>query len=98
MVERILEQEPAIRQVLGPDRKCSHLIPTWQDVEVLQSIHVVLSPLADFTDMLSGEERVTASAIKPLLNVLTNKVLLLQIPHWLQTLRKGYVITWNQSI
>ena len=75
MVERILEQEPAIRQVLGPDRRCSHLIPTWQDVEVLQSIHAVLSPLADFTDMLSGEERVTASAIKPLLNVLRNKVL-----------------------
>ena len=75
MVERILEQEPAIRQVLGTDRKCSHLIPTWQDVEVLQSIHAVLSPLADFTDMLSGEERVTASAIKPLLNVLRNMVL-----------------------
>ena len=75
MVERILEQEPAIRQVLGPDRRCSRLIPTWQDVEVLQSIHAVLSPLADFTDMLSGEERVTASAIKPLLNVLQNKVL-----------------------
>ena len=75
MVERILEQEPAIRQVLGPDRRCSHLIPTWQDIEVLQSIHTVLSPLADFTDMLSGEERVTASAIKPLLNVLRNKVL-----------------------
>ena len=61
--------------MLGPDRGCSHLIPTWQDVEVLQSIHAVLSPLADFTDMLSGEERVTASAIKPLLNVLRNKVL-----------------------
>ena len=75
MVERILEQEPAIRQVLGLDRRCSHLIPTWRDVEVLQSIHAVLSPLADFTDMLSGKERVTASAIKPLLNVLRNKVL-----------------------
>ena len=44
MVERILEQEPAIRQVFGLDRRCSHLIPTWQDVEVLQSIHAVLSP------------------------------------------------------
>ena len=75
MVERILEQEPAIRHVLGPDRRCSHLIPTWQDVEVLQSIHAVLSPLAEFTDILSGEERVTASAIKPLLHVLQKKVL-----------------------
>ena len=79
MVERILEQEPAIRQVLGPDRKCSHLIPTWQDVEVLQSIHAVLSPLADFTDILSDEECVTASAIKPLLNVLRNKVLVASV-------------------
>ena len=46
---------------------------------VLQSIHAVLSPLADFTDMLSGEERVTASAIKPLLNVLRNKILVVSV-------------------
>ena len=38
MVERILEQESAIRVVLSADRKVSHLIPTWQDIEVLQSI------------------------------------------------------------
>ena len=65
--------------MLGHDRRCSHLIPTWQDVEVLQSIHAVISPLADFTDMLSGEERVTASAMKPLLNVLRNKVLVASV-------------------
>ena len=63
MVEKILEQEPAIQQVLGPDRRCAHLIPTWQDVEVLKSIHAVLKPLADYIDMLLGEERITASAI-----------------------------------
>ena len=45
----------------------------------MQSIHVVLSPLADFTDMLSGEECVTASAIKQLLNVLRNKVLVASV-------------------
>ena len=66
MVERVLEQEPAIQHVLGPDRRCLHLIVTWQDVEALQSIHACLSPLADFTDMLSGKEHITASAIKPL--------------------------------
>ncbi|XP_065899760.1 E3 SUMO-protein ligase ZBED1-like [Dysidea avara] len=75
MVGRILEQESAIRQVLASDRRCSHLLPTWQDIEVLQSIHAVLSPLAEFTDTLSGEERVTASAIKPLLDLLQRKTL-----------------------
>jgi len=75
MIARILEQESAIRQVLASDRRCSHLLPTWQDIEVLQSINDVLSPLAEFTDTLSGEERVTASAIKPLLDLLQNKTL-----------------------
>ena len=98
MVERILEQESAIQQVLGPDRRCSHLIPTWQDVEVLQSIHAVLSPLADFTDMLSGEERVTASAIKPLLNVLQNKVLVASGTDTTLVADIKEIITWNQNI
>ena len=34
MIHRILEQENAIRQVLGADRKTTHLIPTWQDTDV----------------------------------------------------------------
>ena len=76
MVERIFEQEPAIRQGLGPDRRCSHFIPTWQNVEILQYIHAVLSPLAD---MLSGKEHVTASAIKPLLYILQNEVLVASV-------------------
>ena len=69
MIARILEQESAIQQVLASDRRCSHLLPTWQDIEVLQSINDVLSPLAEFTDTLSGEEHVTASAIKSLLDL-----------------------------
>ena len=48
---------------------------TTKDIEVLQSINDVLSPRAEFTDTLSGEERVTASAIKPLLDLLQNKTL-----------------------
>ena len=79
MVERVLEQEPAIQHVLGPDRRCLHLIATWQDVEALQSIHACLSPLADFTDMLSGKEHITASAFKPLWNVLWNEVLVASV-------------------
>ena len=46
---------------------------------VLQSIHAVLNPLADFTDMLSGKECVTASAIKSLLFVLRNKVVIASV-------------------
>ena len=75
MVSRVLEQEPAIRRVLSGDRKSSHLIPTWQDIEVLESVQSAIRPLADFTDMLSGEERVTMSALKPVLHILKNEVL-----------------------
>ena len=55
MVKRILQQESAIRLVLVADRKVAHLIPTWQDMEVLKSIHSALSPLSSLTDILSGE-------------------------------------------
>lgn len=58
MISRILEQQSAICQVLSADRKCSHLIPSWQDLDVLESLKAALGSLADFTDMLSGEERV----------------------------------------
>lgn len=68
MIARVLEQERAIRQVLGNDRKSSHLIPTWQDIDVLESINKALSPLADLTDILSEEKYVSVSSIKPLLN------------------------------
>ncbi|KAK0137900.1 Rootletin [Merluccius polli] len=55
MVERVLEQLPAIRHVLVEDRKHGHLNPTWQDVSVLESINAAMKPLADFTDVLSGK-------------------------------------------
>lgn len=35
MIFRILEQKEAIRIVLGQDRKAAHLVPTWQDLDVL---------------------------------------------------------------
>ena len=76
MVARILEQEKAIRKVLSDDRKTSHLVPTWQDIDVLESIQAALGPLADFTDMLSAENYVTVSALNPVLHVLTSQVLL----------------------
>ncbi|KAL4008423.1 hypothetical protein ACER0C_002275 [Sarotherodon galilaeus] len=56
MIARVLEQMKAISQVLTGDRHARSLIPTWQDAEVLESIHKALHPLSEFTDALSGEE------------------------------------------
>ncbi len=60
MVARMLEWEVAVR-------KSSHLVPSWQDLEVLESVNSALAPLKDFTDILSGESYVTVSTIKPIL-------------------------------
>ena len=73
MVERVLEQMEAIRIVLGGDRNSSHLIPTWQDRDVLDSVAAALKPLKVMTDALSGEKCITISAVKPLLNHLINE-------------------------
>ena len=75
MIERILEQEKAIRVVLGSDRKVSNLVLSWQDLDVLTAINAALSPLAEFTDVMSGETYVTGSAILPIIDLLTNSVL-----------------------
>ena len=74
-VSRFLEQEDAIHTVLSADRKAAHLIPTWQDLEVLTTIDQVLSPLSNLTNILSGEEYVTVSAILPLLQLIDTKLL-----------------------
>ena len=42
-MQSTLEQEPAIRRVLSNDRKASHLVPTWQDVDILE-VHGHLTP------------------------------------------------------
>ena len=75
MISRVLEQEKALRQVLSVDRKTAHLVPTWQDLEVLESINKALAPLADFTDILSGEKYVTFSTLVPLLEHITDDIL-----------------------
>ncbi|XP_044189519.1 uncharacterized protein LOC122968392 [Thunnus albacares] len=59
MTERVLEKEAAIQQVLKVDRKARHLVHTWQDIDVLESVKKALSPLRDFTDALSGEDYVS---------------------------------------
>lgn len=75
MIARVLEQEQAITQVLKEDKKTRHLVPTWQDLEGLESVNQALSPLVEFTDALSGEDYVSVSYLKPVLHVLNTKVL-----------------------
>ena len=75
MLHRLLEQERALVQILGADPKTIHLKPRWQDTEVMESVVSALKPVSDLTDILSGEERVTASCLKPLLNHLHNEAL-----------------------
>lgn len=75
MVAHVLEQVPAIRRVLD-DRRSRHLIPTWQDIEVLESVNAALKVVTDFTDALSSEKTVTASSVKPVLRLLSEDLLL----------------------
>ena len=75
MIERVLEQEQAIRVVISADRKASHLLLSWQDLDVLKAINNALSPLSEFTNVMSGEKYVTISAILPVMNLLKTAVL-----------------------
>lgn len=75
MIERILEQEKALTQVLRADRKTRHLVLTWQDIDVLESVSKALSPLVAFTDALSGEQYVSVSYLKPVLHLFSEQVL-----------------------
>ncbi|KAK0151906.1 Endoplasmic reticulum export factor CTAGE5 [Merluccius polli] len=75
MIQRVLGQEKALSQVLKADRKTRHLVPTWQDTDVLESISKTLGPLLEFTAALSGEQYVSVSYIKPVLQLFNNTVL-----------------------
>nr|XP_055069962.1 E3 SUMO-protein ligase ZBED1-like [Misgurnus anguillicaudatus] len=75
MIERFLEQERAIVRVLGADKKTRHLVPTWQDLEVLDAINKAVKPLQDFVDALSGESYVSVSYIKPVLHLFKTSLL-----------------------
>lgn len=75
MIQQILEQEKAITQVLAADRSTRHLVPTWQDIVVLDSVSKALGPLLDFTDALSSENYVTVSCLKPTLHLFNSELL-----------------------
>lgn len=47
------------------DRKHRHLLPTWQDLEVLEAVKDVLEPFATLTDLLSGDTIPTISSVIP---------------------------------
>ena len=67
MVSRIFEQQQANHQVLHDDCKYRYLVPTWQDIDVLESLNVALGTLSDF---------VTISAILPVIHhILKREVL-----------------------
>lgn len=51
------------------------MIATWQGIHVWESLHKVLSPLDDLTDLLSGDSHITVSSIVPILHNLATKVL-----------------------
>ena len=55
MVGRILEQKEAIRLAPSADRSAFHLISSWQDIDVVESIDKTVSPLHELTDILFGE-------------------------------------------
>ena len=79
MVKRVLEQQEAITRVLRRTSERSKNIGpnmlSWQDVMVLEVIDKTLTPLAEFTDALSGEQYVSVSSVKPVLDLFQQKKL-----------------------
>lgn len=75
MVKRVLEQKRTITEVLSKDKKTRSLVPTWQDVDVLESIDAALSSLLEFTDALSGESYVSVSFLKPVMHLFNTSIL-----------------------
>lgn len=55
MIERVLEQEKAISEILKADKKTRCLVPGYNEKDVMESVVKALGPLRDFTDALSGE-------------------------------------------
>jgi len=62
--------------VFQDDHKYRHLVTTWQDIDVLESLDTALGTLPEFTDTLSAKNFVTISAILPVVHhILKNEVL-----------------------
>jgi hypothetical protein len=50
MISKFLKNKKALRRVLNEDKDTSHLVPKWQDIEVLEAVDA----LAQFTDIIKG--------------------------------------------
>ena len=74
MVQRLLEQESAVRRIQAADPKCISKM-NWSDKDVLTAMNAALKPVSDFTDAFSGETYVTISSIIPALSYMKNKAL-----------------------
>ncbi|XP_042587877.1 E3 SUMO-protein ligase ZBED1-like [Cyprinus carpio] len=75
MINRILEQQKALHEVLSEDRNTRHLILGYQVLDVLESVSKALGPLLEFTDALSGEDYVSVSHNKPVLSLFNTTIL-----------------------
>ncbi|XP_049421792.1 E3 SUMO-protein ligase ZBED1-like [Epinephelus fuscoguttatus] len=75
MIDRILEQQKALAEVLSDDRNTWHLILGNQDLDLLESVSKALGPLLEFTDALSGEDYVSVSHLKPVLSLFNTTLL-----------------------
>lgn len=53
MIERFLEQEPVVRRVLSADKKATRLIPTGEELAIIESVREALAPVAPFTDLIT---------------------------------------------
>lgn len=73
MIDRIIEQAPAIGWVLAEDRRADPL--SWQDVDVLEAINKAPKPVAELTEVLFGEDNVTVSSLLPMLQLLHSDIL-----------------------
>lgn len=75
MIECVLAQQQALSDILSADRKSRHLVPTWQDLDILESVNQALQPLQEFTDALSGESYASVTYMKPVLHLTKASVL-----------------------
>lgn len=74
MVQRLLEQEPAVRRVQAEDPKCISKMNR-SDKDVLTAMNAALKPVSDFTDAFSGETHVSISSLIPVLNYTRDQAL-----------------------
>lgn len=75
MNDRVLEQERALSKVLSSYKKTRPLVPTWQDIEVLETIKESSeTPSRLHRRALSGEEYVTLSYVRPVVHMFNNSL------------------------